>query len=308
MTYEIFKETLIAELKGHFPPDTCITVHPIPRNNHLSTDGLTILEAGFHIAPTIYIREYYARLQKDSDFSAVLKDILNTYYRCRPTENINPSFFQEFSNVRQRIVYKLIHYEKNRELLTRIPHIPFLDLAIVFYFLVSSTPAGTATILVQNDHLKLWHTDKQQLYLLARQNTPFLLSSHFEQLSSMLEDISREELPITGDAPAAPDDTSGLPECCTFPIYVLTNEKRFLGAACLLYDELLKELALGLNTDFYIIPSSIHEVLLIPALSSMKKSDFNDMIREVNHSQLEPEDILSDHVYYYSRAKNQIII
>lgn len=291
MTYETFKGTLIAELKGHFPPDTTITVHSIPRNNHIAVEGLTILESGFNLAPTIYIEDYYEKLACGTAFSDVFQEILNTYYRCRPQENINPSFFQDFQFVKQRIVYKLVHYERNRKLLNDIPHIPFLDLAIVFYCLVSSTELGNATILIHNEHLKLWNTDRLALYQLARQNTPFLLSSHMEQLSGLLDQLPSGEC---GQLPA-------------FPMYILTNKNRYLGASCLLYDDLLPDIAQKLQSDFFIIPSSIHEVILVPACQSMKKDDFDQMIHDVNSTQLEPEEILSDHVYYFSQSVNQIV-
>ena len=132
MTYEIFKETLMTELRGYFPPDTAISICAIPRNNQRSVDGLTILESGYNIAPTIYIQEYYKKLQEGSSLSAIFTKILEAYYQYRPMENIDTSFFQDFAHVRKRIVFKLIHYERNKALLETIPHIPFLDLAMVF--------------------------------------------------------------------------------------------------------------------------------------------------------------------------------
>lgn len=297
MTYEAFKDTLLAELSGHFPPDTSISIHSIPRNNCVSVDGLTILESGFNIAPTIYIHEYYQQLKKGTPFSEIYKKIIDDYYRYRPTDNIDPCLFQDFQNIRHQIVFKLIHFERNRDLLKETPHIPFLDLAIVFYCLVASGPSGTATILIQNSHLKLWNTDTNTLYLLAKQNTPFLLSPYFEKMSRLLSDM----------LPSLSEKEQQLFEDTLFPMYVLTNESRFLGASCILYEELLLDLSRKMNSDFYIIPSSIHEVLLIPATMDMDTTDFNQMIQDVNQTQLDQEEILSDHVYYYSREKNLIL-
>ncbi len=280
MTYETFQAALLAELKGHFPPDTAITIHRILRNNQVAVEGLTILESGLNISPTLYLSEYYEDLQRGMSFSAVFQEILDTYYRYRPTEPIDLSFFKNFQNVSPRIAYKLIHYERNRELLKDLPHIPFLDLAIVFYCLVTSAGSANATILLTNDHLRLWNTDLDTVYRLARENTPLLLGSRFERTSfSALSPI---------------------------PMYMLTNESGYLGASCLLYQQLLKQLSKQVDADFYIIPSSVHEVLLVPATVHMKPADFNRMIGEVNGSQLSSEEILSDHVYYYSRSSDSI--
>lgn len=293
MTYEIFKDTLYSELSAYFPPDTTISYHSVPKNNHVILDALTILESGFNIAPTIYIQQYYEKLKEGTSFSDVFKQILDTYHQYRPMENIDTSFFSDFEHVKSNIVYKLIHYEQNKELLSNIPHIPFLDLAIVFYYLVATTDCGTATILIQNPHLQFWNTDTETLYALAKENTPSLLSPCFEKLTNILSEMM-DEFPPEKE------------ELFSLPMYVLTNKNRFLGAGCILYDNLLANWANKLSCDFYIIPSSIHEVLVIPADDSMTKEYFGEMIQEVNTTQLSPEEVLSDHVYFYDRNQNQI--
>ena len=90
-------------------------------------------------------------------------------------------------------------------------------------------------------------------------------------------------------------------------MYMLTNASRVRGAACILYDGLLKRLAGQMGADLYIIPSSIHEVLLVPARNGIEKEDIDRMIQEVNNTVLEPEEFLSDHAYYFSREQNKIL-
>ncbi len=307
MTYELFKETLVTELKGYFPPDTDISIYSVPRNNQTSVDGLTILESGYNIAPTIYIQEYYRKLKKGSSLSSIFAQILEAYYQYRPMENIDASFFQDFAHIKKRIVCKLIHYERNKALLREIPFIPFLDLAVVFYCLVSSNSAGTATILIHNEHLKLWNTNPDTLEKLARENTPQLLSSHLERLSSMLNSLNACERIDLSNLSAELGGPLDLSAYASIPMYILTNKLRFLGASCILYEGLLSDFAKRHNSDLYIIPSSVHEVLLVPARPSMTKDSFNEMIAEVNSTQLSPEEILSDHVYYYDRKADRIL-
>ena len=296
MTYTAFKENLLNELTGHFPPDTSIHIHSIPRNNCVTEDGLTILESGYNIAPTIYIQEYYQQLENGISFLTVYKQILDTYYQYRPVDNIDTALFCDFNNIQHHIVYKLVHYERNKELLQQLPHIRFLDLAIVFYCLIASNSSGTATILIQNSHLKFWNCNVQQLYQLAKINTPKLLPPRIEKLANLLSDFF----------PADTDDEEDLSDFLIFPIYVLSNEYRYLGAACMLYDGLLEEMAKKLDSDLYIIPSSIHEVLIVPATAEMTTEEFNQMICEVNNTQLEPEEVLSDHLYFYIREENKV--
>ena len=297
MTYETFKEKLMKDLEGHFKGEATININAVPRNNQGTHDGLVILELGKNIAPTIYIEEFYEQMEQGETYENVYKQILTTYYEFRPEENIDTSYFCDFNNMRHSVVYKLVHYDSNKELLEQIPHIPFLDLAIVFYCLVASSPSGTATILIQNNHLKLWGCDTKELYELAKINTPKLLPAQFEKLSDLLSEFS----------PCASDGEEDFSDGLLFPIYVLTNRQRFLGAVCMLYDGYMEELAKKMDTDFYIIPSSTHEVLLIPALTpTFEREEFDAMIQDVNATQLEKNEILSDHLYYYNRIENRI--
>lgn len=292
MTYELFKATLLEELKGHFPPGTAITFQSIPRNNRSPLEGLTILEKGQNIAPTIYIQTYYEKIAaREWDFPQAYSRILEDYYAYRPKEPIDVSFFQEFSHIQNRVMFKLIHYNRNRELLRQIPHIPFLDLAIVFYCLLYFEPAKSATILIQHSHMKLWKLETGQLWELAQKNTPAMMEKSCEPLSQLLSGFPLQEQPSFSSP---------------LPIYVLTNRQRLYGAACILYQDLMYQLSQKFQSDFYMIPSSIHEVLLIPATSEMDPAMFNQMIQEVNETQLEPEEILSDHVYYYNRSKREL--
>ena len=86
----------------------------------------------------------------------------------------------------------------------------------------------------------------------------------------------------------------------------MTNRQEVNGASVLLYDDVLQTFALKKKTDFYILPSSVHEVLLIPADNQISMSTLSSMVRDVNSSQLAREEILSDHVYYYSLETDQI--
>lgn len=293
MTYEKFKDAILTELIGYFPPDTTISIQSIPRNNQQHMDGLTILESGFNVAPILYLEDYYEKLQDGVSFKEVLGQLRDTYFRYRPEENMDLSILEDFSYIRGRIVYKLIHYERNRDLLSQVPHIPFLDLAIVFYCLISAEPEGNASILIHNNLMELWNVKCRQLFLLARKNTPALMEYDCSRMSDLLRKMMPQE--ATGEWLSEP-----------FPMYVLSNRQGFYGAACLLYDKLLENLSAEFESDFYIIPSSIHEVILIPAIEGIERESLDQMVRDVNATHLSPDEILSDHVYYYDRQTRKL--
>lgn len=301
MTYATFKETLLTGLKGLLPFGTALSIQAFSHNNSITLDGLTILEPDSNISPTIYLDPYFEQYQKGIPISEIIDLIFQYYQNHRLPLGINTSFFTNFENIQSRIVYKLIHFQKNKALLSEVPYIPFLDLAIVFYCLLSESPSETASILIHKEHLDYWNATTDTLFQLAQQNTPFLLSSCCNSLSELLLPVL-EQL----SAPEQEDYQKNLSPSSSLPMYVLTNLNRLNGACCILYKDALKEIAERLDSDLYILPSSIHEVILIPSSVGSGTDSLTEMICDINQSEVNSEEILSDHVYYYSRVSNRV--
>ena len=90
------------------------------------------------------------------------------------------------------------------------------------------------------------------------------------------------------------------------PMYVLTNRKRCNGAACVLYEQVLENFAKKINDNLYILPSSVHEVIMIPASFAGKASQLREMVEEINATQVEDEEVLSDSVYFFNRMTKKL--
>ena len=178
-------------------------------------------------------------------------------------------------------------------LLKELPFVPFLDFAIVFYILFDVDENGTATIPVTEDLIRLWETNLDEIHQLAKQNTPKLLPAVFKPMRIVIEEL----LGNPCDNIIRSDDI----------MFVLTNSLRSLGAACIVYDDILFHISNFLKESFYILPSSIHEVILIPESHAPDKDTLNEMVAEVNETQVEPEDVLSDHVYYYDFNQHALL-
>ncbi len=301
MTYKEFKYQLLKELEERFPSGTSITIQEIPHNNNHTEEALTILEPGLNISPTIYLESYFRQLKKEVPIASIIAQIYSYYQEHRSTQSIDTSFFTCFENIRPRIVYKLVHQEKNKELLKEVPWIPYLDLAIVFYCLLSKSPTENASVLIRNEHLCYWNVSVEDLLSLAQKNTPFLLSSCCDSLAELLLPIL-EQLPVQEQT----DTKNTFASASMVPMYVLTNQQRFLGACCILYDDVLKEIAERLDSDLYILPSSIHEVILMPVTVTESVPALSQMVCDINQSEVSAEEILSDHIYYYHRSTDSI--
>ena len=297
MKYETFKKIILERLECDIPDPKKISIETIRKNNGLNLDGLVIMENNCNISPTLYLNYYFQSYQSGTSFQHIYETILENYQQNKPAQSIDIRFFTQFENARSKIALKLIHYEKNKELLKDVPHIRFLDLAIVFYCLISMDPdTGNATILIHHSHLSYWGIGLEELFHIAKENTQRILPAKLNDMKDVLKELS-------GIEPLSPPLS---PENDIYPMFVLTNEMNLYGASCILYTGLLKEFATKAETDFYILPSSIHEVILIPAIGQNCQKELSEMVKEVNHSQLLEEEILSDHAYYYSRNTDQI--
>ncbi len=298
MPYQLFKDSILKRLQQDFPNIREISVQKIKKNNGCILDGLLILEGDTNITPTLYLNHYYAYYQDGHSFAETYNRLLSHYQANKATQRIDEQFFTDFENMRPHVVFKLIHAEKNSLLLREIPHLSFLDLAIVFYIhLPIDTDLGNATIQIRNEHLALWGQTTNSIYQIAQQNTqrllPHMLKNINDMMLSLMPDFSYPTFPK--------------PEDPLFPMYILTNTQHHYGASCLLYDNVLSSCAEKFQNDFYILPSSIHEVILVPAFEEDQLESFSGMVRQVNQTEVSPDEVLCDHAYFYSKAQNRIL-
>ena len=93
-----------------------------------------------------------------------------------------------------------------------------------------------------------------------------------------------------------------------YKMYILTNQKGINGASCLLYPDVMNKLSEEFQSDFYVFPSSIHELILVPTHDNKSNNEYSNMVREINATQVAREEVLSDHVYYYSRVNGLVMM
>lgn len=206
-------------------------------------------------------------------------------------------FPEDYGEVRNLIFAKLINTSRNLELLEQVPSVSVLDLSLVYYLFRNHDP-DSAEILVTGEMTDLWKVEEFDLFQDALSNTRNLLGHNIRPLKEMISELLKDVLP----------DVCLDSEESSFPMYVLTNYWKRNGAVCLLFDDVLSEFANRMNSDLYLIPSSIHELILVPVSENVKREDLDQIIREVNRNELLPEDVLSDHSYLFSRKIGRVLI
>jgi hypothetical protein len=273
-----------------------ITINHVIKNNGCEMDGLVIMEKGKDIAPTIYLDSFYELYTNGENIKNIIRQIELIYEQNKNNVTFDVNILKHFDTIKDKIVYKVVNYRSNEKLLEQVPHKRILDLAMVFYCLLDNEYGRSATALIYNNNLKNWNVTIDDVYKAALKNTPDLLHSKISSMAALFEkcgvNVDGEEVDLKDYVPS--------------DMYVLTNESKLNGAACILYENVLYDFAQKLGADLYILPSSVHEVILLPKLSMFEKDELVNMVKEVNTEGVAADEVLSDHVYEYNRTERLI--
>ena len=273
-----------------------ITINHVIKNNGCEMDGLVIMEKGKDIAPTIYLDSFYELYTNGENIKNIIRQIEVIYEQNKNNVTFDVNILKQFDTIKDKIVYKVVNYRSNEKLLEQVPHKRILDLAVVFYCLLDNEYGRSATALIYNNNLKNWNVTIDDVYKAALKNTPDLLHSKISSMAALFEkcgvNVDGEEVDLKDYVPS--------------DMYVLTNESKLNGAACILYENVLYDFAQKLGADLYILPSSVHEVILLPKLSMFEKDELVNMVKEVNTEGVAADEVLSDHVYEYNRTERLI--
>ena len=273
-----------------------ITINHVIKNNGCEMDGLVIMEKGKDIAPTIYLDSFYELYTNGENIKNIIRQIEVIYEQNKNNVTFDVNILKHFDTIKDKIVYKVVNYRSNENLLEQVPHKRILDLAVVFYCLLDNEYGRSATALIYNNNLKNWNVTIDDVYKAALKNTPDLLHSKISSMAALFEkcgvNVDGEEVDLKDYVPS--------------DMYVLTNESKLNGAACILYENVLYDFAQKLGADLYILPSSVHEVILLPKLSMFEKDELVNMVKEVNTEGVAADEVLSDHVYEYNRTERLI--
>lgn len=294
----LISELIICSVRKRLGANYTVTRNDVSKNNGHVLTGLTIRKGVETAAPNIYIDDFISEHCAGMPLETVTDAIIQIY-RHTPPQYFNAEAFLDFNWVKGRIIYQMVNTSLNRKLLEDIPSVPVLDLSLVFKVIIDATPDdGISTITIHNSHLDLWNVTKEKIYELAKENTPKLLPAKVSSLAELLCQY------FTEDSDACQQEA--LDEE-VLPLYVLTNSRRFHGSCCINYPGVLSGFAEKVKKDLYILPSSVHETLLLPDIGGdLDPSELRDMVFCVNQTEVRREEVLSDNVYLYSRETKKL--
>lgn len=291
MDYTTFKNEILKLLKESLPEEITVICEKIPKNNGIFLEGILLKKQEKNTSPILYVNEYYKLYQKGVPMEQLVEKILWNYEMYDSQMNLSGEFFRQYEPIKKHIFFNLVNYEKNKEYLKQVPHKRFLDLAVIFYYQME-TMHSTATITIRNSHMKLWGIDFETLEENAKRYTYIEKPAEFLTIAQIAGVEEKEWEKMTGEDPVS--------------MFILTNKQRNLGAGTILYPSIMQQAERLFQGDFFILPSSIHECILIPATGSYNQEELVEMVKDINQEHVSPEEFLADQAYYYLDEDDKI--
>lgn len=239
---------------------------------------------------------YYAKYMKKGNMDSIVNDVVSIYGKNRGQDFL-ADMIQDRERIMDSVIFRLVNTKKNKELLLGMPHddLEKLGLSMVFYVLLQTGDGQNVTMAITNRLMEIWEVSHTELLEHAKRNTPLKMEYSIRSIQSVL-----------GEYPGIKAGEQNRTDCENMPqMYVLTNSRALYGAGCFIYDGLLEKLADDLGSGFYVLPSSVHEVLLYPSSDKGEAAALKEIVTEINRTELEEEEILIDAVYYYNRETGE---
>lgn len=294
MNYKQFVEAVKLGLIGQVGSDREVILKRNLKNNDIEKVGVIIKGKEEQLVPTIYLEEYFQMYSQGKSIEEIVDDIilLSATAKVPDIEFLNN--IEEFEVVKNKIMCKVINKEYNKEFLEDVPHKEVLDWAITYYLLIDITQEGCISTKVSYDLLKRWEISEEELYEIAMENTSTTFPYKVRAISEMIFCNNMEELKAITDK----EDL----------MYSISNDHLHYGAVSILDEKLQNVLFEKLGGDYFIFPSSVHDVIVSSTKYLQEKEALLDMVKEGNLCIDAPEDLLSYHVYQYSKKRGLEIL
>lgn len=292
MNITSFTNQIVCFLQEQLGEEYHVFSRKVTKNNGVALTGIVARRENINSFPTIYIDDYYRKDVSEEEVQSIALKMAERLRLADLKQSIDLSDFTDFEKAKTRLSFKLINTGKNKALLADIPNRPFFNLSIVYFYLIENPPFhGKATVLIRKSHMDAWNIVEEELYEAAYLNAPQLLPARIENMNQVLDGIF---------PPGLFEDM--------IPMYVLTNREKLFGASCMLYPDELKLFAEKTGSDLFVLPSSVHEVILIPEKSNLNPQSFLDIVAEINHSQVPEEEVLADSVFFYNKKEDALYL
>ena len=303
MDYEIFKEVVKGSFLSYMPESYQgmeVRVESVDKVNR-KLDGLSLLanNGKTMISPTLYINDMYEKYLKTEDLQATLREAAEAMDEVFKEATIPPL---DISTAKGNIIFQLVNTVQNEDMLKNKPHREFHDLSVMYRWVVSVEEKQMSTIVINNSLAESLGMDEEQLFKAAAENTRRIMPPVVKYMNEVMRDIF-----VADGMPKELADLMVGEQEPEMTMWIITNESKIDGAASMLYEDKLHNLAESVGTDLYILPSSVHEVIAV-SVEMGEPEELAQMVSEVNMAQVELGERLSNQVYHYDKDLRKITL
>lgn len=294
---DVVKRNLTNFLPDDAAENVIIDETVVVKMNDQKLHGIVIREKGSDAAPTFYVDDMFERYDQGENLMSLMMELAGQYSLTKDMPK-PPDVDLSWDNVKDKLTVRLLEKKRNREFLSAMPYVNVgHGLAVIADINLGEGNGGEWRIAVNNNVLESLGIDKERLFSDAMSNAKVYDPAVLVDMTSALVSPKKSNL-LDREEPIAPEDIGGM--------YVLTNSTGSLGASALFYPDVKEKAAEILGSDYYILPSSVHETILVPDKADINAKDLCEMVKEANRTVVDEKDILSDNVYHYSRDDRRI--
>jgi hypothetical protein len=302
LDYESFKKKVLKEFLSYLPErysDCTLEIRRVPKINHCLT-GVVIRPKetkGSFCSPTFYMERMYEQYKNCGSFEQVMSDqavYLEESLKMLPEDVMK----YDFESMKSRIIFQVVNTEHNREMIAQCPHRNIMDLTVVYRVVLSVDEDGVSGYLITNDIARLENKTEEELYELAMKNTKKIFPFKSERIEQTMSRLMKKWGASDESIETSFKDTDKIPK--KERVYVISNKYEFFGANALLYKDVIGKVVKSIGTDCYVLPSSVHDLVVLSTDVFSETDKLADLVRETNNEHVRVSDRLSDSIYLYS--------
>ncbi len=295
MDYQQFLFTITAGLQSSYSADEKVTVQTTEQKHTAKIKTVSLYHRGKRTTPLIYMAPFYRMYQHGYSLESIQKELKNVLDMVAQNKTIEGEVFTEFTSASTCLTIRLISYQNNQDFLKLVPHRRILDFAVVYQLVFEGTRENEGMMgaaVVYYDHCRIWNVTEDILFQTA--------------LSTMMR-----RFPPALNSVEALIGVSMQPQQSEFPhLFALSNNRAFFGASVMLYPGVLRKASQRLGGAYYILPSSVHEMLLLAKTDAQETipMQLKAIVEEVNLTDAVSTEFLSNHVYEYNPESDEVRI
>ena len=307
MEFEKFVETVKDTIKDYLPEEYASASIEVMQHEKLNDSylGMTVTAEYQAVAPTLNLHMFYDQLMSgQADLKTVMGRMADVV-QMEPL-NIDVNILTNYETAKDRLFIRISGTDRNEGILNNIPHTRIENLAITYHIAANMGDEGLASAPVTNQMLHMFGITKEQLHQDALENSPRLFPAKVESLNEMMDKMVRDDMRAAGVSEEDIDQMlEDMNQGMDTPLTVVTNNQQLNGAAVLFYPGQMDQIGESVKGDFFILPSSIHEMLVLPDDGDMSYQELKEMVVDVNNTQVSPDEKLADEVYHYD-TRNRV--